>query len=93
VVKRIDIAIYDTMQQFAEGKFSPDAREYDLASNGIEISYSGGRINQYRSQIEELRDRIISGDIRVPCLPDDRQRQAAELGLSADACASFSRVR
>jgi basic membrane protein A len=91
VVKRIDVAIYETMQQFVEGNYSAEAVEYDLASNGIELSYSGGRIDQYKTQIEALREGIISGEISVPCLPDDRVQQAAELGLAADGCVDFSR--
>jgi basic membrane lipoprotein Med (substrate-binding protein (PBP1-ABC) superfamily)/DNA-binding SARP family transcriptional activator len=93
MVKRLDVAVYETMRQFAEGDFSAEAVEYNLASNGIELSYSGGRIDQYRTQIDALRERIINGEITVPCLPEDRVQQAAELGLAADGCVDFARAQ
>jgi basic membrane lipoprotein Med (substrate-binding protein (PBP1-ABC) superfamily) len=90
VVKHFDVAIYETMREFAEGRFTPGSHDDDLGSDAIEMSYSGGRIDPYRSQIEALRGRIVRGEISIPCVPEDRIEQAAELGLPPDACVHSS---
>jgi basic membrane lipoprotein Med (substrate-binding protein (PBP1-ABC) superfamily)/DNA-binding SARP family transcriptional activator len=90
VVKHVDIAVYEAIREFAEGRFTPGSQDYGLASNALELSYSGGRIEPYRSQIETLHARIVSGVINIPCLPEDRLVQAATLGLPAGACVHSS---
>jgi len=90
VVKHADIAVYEAVREFAEGRFTPGSQDYGLASNALELSYSGGGIEPYRSQIEALRGRIVSGEIDIPCLPEDRLVQAAALGLPAGACVHSS---
>jgi hypothetical protein len=38
----------------------------------VDISYSGGFIDDIRPQNEALRERIISGEVAVPVVPEDR---------------------
>jgi basic membrane protein A len=82
MVKRTDVAVYETLEDEAEEAFTPGSKVFDLASGGVELSYSGGYIEPYRSQLEDLRDMIVAGDIEVPCVPASRAAQAAELGLT-----------
>jgi len=82
MLKRIDVAVFETLEDEAEDTFTPGSKVFDLASGGVELSYSGGYIEPYRSQLEDLRDMIVAGDIEVPCVPASGAAQAAELGLT-----------
>lgn len=90
VVKRFDRAVYDALTDFADGSFRPGTRQLDLASGAMELAYSGNRIGQYRGRIDELREGIVRGDIKVPCWPDDRIEQLSALGLSPERCVDSS---
>jgi basic membrane lipoprotein Med (substrate-binding protein (PBP1-ABC) superfamily)/DNA-binding SARP family transcriptional activator len=72
MVKRLDRAIYAGLQDYARGRLTPGVRQFDLAAGGVEISYSGGFIDDIRPQIEALRERIVSGEIVVPVVPEGK---------------------
>jgi basic membrane lipoprotein Med (substrate-binding protein (PBP1-ABC) superfamily)/DNA-binding SARP family transcriptional activator len=72
MVKRVDRALYAALQDYGKGVFTGGEREFDLASGGVDIAYSGGFIDDIRPQIEALRARIISGEIEVPDVPADK---------------------
>jgi basic membrane lipoprotein Med (substrate-binding protein (PBP1-ABC) superfamily)/DNA-binding SARP family transcriptional activator len=77
MVKREDRATYVALQDYARGTLIPGIHEFDLAAGGVDISYSGGFIDDIRSEIETMRERIISGEIVVPLVPADRAGPAA----------------
>jgi basic membrane lipoprotein Med (substrate-binding protein (PBP1-ABC) superfamily)/DNA-binding SARP family transcriptional activator len=77
MVKREDRAMYVALQDYARGTLIPGIHEFDLAAGGVDISYSGGFIDDIRSEIETMRERIISGEIVVPLVPADRVGPAA----------------
>jgi len=66
MVKSFDVGIYAVLRDFARGEFTPGRHDLDLASGSVDISYSGGFIDQLRPQIEAYREAIINGDIQVP---------------------------
>ena len=82
MLKRMDVAVYETLEDEAEGTLAPGSKIFDLASGGVELSYSGGYIEPYRTQLEDLRAMIIAGEIDVPCIPASKATQAAELRVS-----------
>jgi basic membrane protein A len=86
VVKRVDVATYEVLADFARGEFQPGPRTFDLASGGIDISYSGGYIEDIRPQLEAARDQIVAGRIVVPCFPVDRAATARDLGYPENLC-------
>jgi basic membrane lipoprotein Med (substrate-binding protein (PBP1-ABC) superfamily)/DNA-binding SARP family transcriptional activator len=86
VLKRADVAVYEVLADFARGEFQPGPRTFDLASGGIDISYSGGYIEDIRRQLETAKDQITSGRIVVPCLPVERVATARERGYPEDLC-------
>jgi hypothetical protein len=45
-------------------------RHLDLADGATDISYSGGFIDDIRPVIEDLRARIVAGEIGVPSRPE-----------------------
>ncbi len=72
MVKRIDNATYAVLAEYSRGIFTPGVRELGLAEGGVDISYSGGFIDDIRPQIERLRQQIIAGEIEVPTVPADK---------------------
>jgi basic membrane protein A len=86
MLKRLDLAIYTMLEEYARGEFRSGARTFDLASDGVGLAYSGGFIDDIRPRIEDLRARIIDGQIEVPCIPPDKMDEALERGLTEAAC-------
>jgi basic membrane protein A len=71
VRKRYDLAVYEALQTVSSGDRPPPVRAYDLRSRFVDISYGGGFLDEVRPLIEDQRRRIVSGQLRVPCLPSD----------------------
>ncbi len=69
MVKRVDVAVYEVLRDYSRGIFTPGVHQFGLAEGGVDIAYSGGSIDDIRPQIEDLRARIIAGDIVVPSKP------------------------
>ena len=86
VVLHQDLAVYALLKEFAKGEFRSGVRTFDLASEGVGLSYSGGFIDDLRPRLEALGTRIVSGTIVVPCIPEDRLERARGLGLNPAAC-------
>jgi basic membrane lipoprotein Med (substrate-binding protein (PBP1-ABC) superfamily)/DNA-binding SARP family transcriptional activator len=89
VRKRFDLAAYEALQAVASGNRLPPVREYDLRSGFVDISYEGGFLDDVRPLIEDQRRRIVSAQLRVPCVPSDHvdvaRGQLAQTGMSLDA--------
>jgi basic membrane lipoprotein Med (substrate-binding protein (PBP1-ABC) superfamily)/DNA-binding SARP family transcriptional activator len=86
VFKEHDTMAYAALAEYANGSFEPGTRIWGLETGATGISYSGGYLDEHREQLEDLRARIIAGEIVVPCYADDHRQAAKELGLSAGYC-------
>jgi serine/threonine protein kinase/basic membrane lipoprotein Med (substrate-binding protein (PBP1-ABC) superfamily)/DNA-binding winged helix-turn-helix (wHTH) protein len=69
MLKRVDIAVYEVLREYSRGIFTPGVRRFGLAEGGVDIAYSGGYLDDFRPRIEDLRARIIAGEIVVPSEP------------------------
>jgi basic membrane protein A len=78
MIKRVDRAVYDVIAASVAGSSVNDildenkgiyGRRYDLTLNGVGVSYSGGYINKFKSQIDKAAAGIKSGKIKVPTKP------------------------
>ena len=86
VVKQFDTAVYDAVAAAARGEFEPGVHRLGLAEHGVDISYSGGYLDDLRPELEALRAGIVAGDIDVPCWLASREPADARLRrLSAPA--------
>ncbi|MTD14249.1 BMP family ABC transporter substrate-binding protein [Nakamurella sp. YIM 132087] len=65
-VKNVNIAVYDFIASGATGAPLTGVQTFDLANGGVGISYSGGAIDDIKTQIDEYQAKIISGEITVP---------------------------
>jgi basic membrane lipoprotein Med (substrate-binding protein (PBP1-ABC) superfamily)/DNA-binding SARP family transcriptional activator len=88
VRKRFDLAVYEALQTVAAGDRPPPVKAYGLRSGFVDISYEGGFLGDVRPLIEDQRRRIVSGQVRVPCLPSDHfevaREQLEQKGLTLD---------
>ena len=86
VLKGIDAEVYAAVAAYGQRKFEPGLWRWGLESGAMDISYSGGYIDDIRSQIEALKARIISGEITVPCIPQEKLDAAVALGIPPGEC-------
>ena len=66
MLKRVDVAVYSTIERVVNGTFSGGVTVFDLAANGVGYSISGGFLNDIIPQLEDYKQAIIRGDIVVP---------------------------
>ncbi|MCM2278824.1 MAG: BMP family ABC transporter substrate-binding protein [Oligoflexia bacterium] len=70
MLKRIDVAVFDTIVEASEAKFTSGTRRFGLANQGVDYA-----IDQYnekllpeavRKKVDQLKAEIIAGKIQVP---------------------------
>jgi basic membrane protein A len=66
MLKRVDVAVYDTIKAYSEGDFKAGTQVFNLASDGVGYSKSGGFVDDISSQIDDYAKQIIDGTITVP---------------------------
>jgi basic membrane protein A and related proteins len=66
MLKRVDVAVYDFIKSQAAGSFTAGAVKFDLKKDGVGYSTSGGKIDDIKSKLDEYKQQIISGAIKVP---------------------------
>ncbi len=66
MLKRVDTATFNEIQSVADGEPLSSYQSYDLASDGVGYSTSGGFIDDITDQIDDYAEKIKSGEIEVP---------------------------
>jgi len=70
MLKRVDNAVQEFITAFSEGSVEGGTDVvYDLESDGVGLSTSGGYIDDIQSTIDDYRKQIIDGAITVPTTP------------------------
>jgi basic membrane protein A len=69
MLKKVDVATYGTIKAFTEGTFSGGVRVFDVASDGVGYSTSGGFVDDITDQLDEFAAQIAAGEIEVPEAP------------------------
>ena len=69
MLKRVDNAVYAAMKDVVEGTDIPSITTFDLASDGVGYSTSGGQVDDIKTQLDELAAQIKDGTIKVPTTP------------------------
>jgi basic membrane protein A len=70
MLKRVDNAVQAFIDDFVDGNVEGGTDIVnDLESEGVGLATSGGQIDDIQDQINEYRDKIISGEIEVPTTP------------------------
>lgn len=70
MVKRVDLAVYDTIKDAKSGRVAPGVRVYGLKEGGVglsEMKYTKDEVPaSVMKRVDELRAKVIAGQIKVP---------------------------
>jgi basic membrane protein A and related proteins len=69
MLKRVDTAVYDVIAGFVNEEPLTGVTSFDLESEGVDYSTSGGFVDDIADQIDEYKQQIIDGEIEVPAEP------------------------
>jgi len=69
MLKRVDTAVYDFLKKENDGDFTAGPVTYDLKTDGVGYSTSGGKIDDIKSKVDDYKKQIIDGKITVPTAP------------------------
>ncbi len=84
MIKRVDEAVFATIKDVKDGKFSAGAVVYDLKANGVgvsEMKFTKDLVGAENiKKLEEIKAKIISGEIVPPANADDLAKFLAPKG-------------
>jgi basic membrane lipoprotein Med (substrate-binding protein (PBP1-ABC) superfamily) len=66
MVKHVDVSVYDFVEAVSKGTFQPGTKKYDLSNDGVGYSTSGGKVDDIKAKLDQYKQDIISGKIKVP---------------------------
>lgn len=66
MLKRVDVAVYKTIETYVTTGSVSGVNVFDLAAEGVGYSTSGGFVDDIAGQLDELAGKIISGELTVP---------------------------
>ncbi len=69
MLKRVDNAVFEITHAQANGEFVAGNTVYDLSSDGVGYSTSGGFVDDIVDQLEDFKAQIVAGEIVVPTEP------------------------
>jgi len=69
MLKRVDVAVFETIKAVNDGDKTGGIKVFDLSNDGVGYSTSGGYIDEFVEQLDEIKALIVSGDITVPTAP------------------------
>ncbi len=68
MLKRVDNAVFATIEDFVNGDFAGGTHEFSLENEGIDYATDGDAIVDVEA-LDELKQQIIDGEIEVPTTP------------------------
>ncbi|HEY5664275.1 MAG TPA: BMP family ABC transporter substrate-binding protein [Ilumatobacter sp.] len=69
MIKSVDVSVFETTKAFLDGTLAGGFATYDLKTNGVGYSTSGGYLDAHIGHLEELKQQIVDGTITVPTAP------------------------
>ena len=69
MLKRVDVSVFLAAKAVKEGDVSGGFKIFDLKSDGVGYSTSGGYLDDVADQLEAFKAKIVSGEIVVPTKP------------------------
>ncbi len=69
MLKRVDVAVFETIKAVNGGDTSGGIKVFDLSNDGVGYSTSGGYIDEFVAQLDQLKKDIVDGKITVPTAP------------------------
>jgi basic membrane protein A len=69
MLKRVDNAVFEIIKAHINGTFEAGNTVYDLSTDGVGYSTSGGYVDDIADQLDDFKKQIVDGDIVVPTEP------------------------
>ena len=69
MIKRVDVAVFETIKALVDGNKIGGSKTFNLANDGVGYSTSGGYLDDVVDQLEEIKAKIVAGEIEVPSMP------------------------
>jgi basic membrane protein A len=70
MTKRVDVAVRTIIEEAISGDLKGgETKTFDLSNDGVGYATSGGYVDDISSQLDELKAKIVSGEITVPTTP------------------------
>jgi basic membrane protein A len=69
MLKKVDVAVYQTIASLVDGSYAGGVKVFDVASGGVGYSTSGGFVDDIADQLDAFAEQIASGEIEVPTAP------------------------
>jgi basic membrane protein A len=69
MIKKVDVGVYDYIKSVADGTFKAGNKVFDLKAGGVDYSTTGGQIDDIKTKLDEYKQKIIAGEIKVPSTP------------------------
>jgi len=69
MLKRVDNAVFQTIKAVQDGDLSGGFKAFDLSVDGVGYATSGGYLDEFADQLDDLKAQIVAGDIVVPTTP------------------------
>ena len=83
MLKRVDVAVFSVIKKmYEEGKVTDKVMVFGLKENGVGYAYNEYNkdlLDPIKSQIDDLKQKIINGEIKVPSNEEEFQQFKAEL--------------
>jgi basic membrane protein A len=65
MLKKVDVAVFDFVKTVTDGQFKAGSAIYNLQKGGVDYSTSGGKVDDIKSKLDDYKQKIISGEIKV----------------------------
>ena len=66
-MKRVDNAVFDTVEALINGTLESGVHTYDLAAGGVDIAPTRDLLpDEVIAAVEEVKEKIVSGEVTVP---------------------------
>ncbi len=69
MLKRVDVAVFNFVRDFGEGNFKSGSVIFDLKTDGVGYSKTGGKVDDIASKLDNYKQQIVDGKITVPEKP------------------------
>ncbi|GAA3444198.1 BMP family lipoprotein [Planomonospora venezuelensis] len=66
MIKKVDVAVFDFLKSASTGAPKAGTTVYDLKAGGVDYSTTGGHVDDIKTQLDEYKQKVISGEISVP---------------------------
>lgn len=68
MIKRVDVAVYETIKAYVNDEFEGGISTFDLANDGVGYATQGGQIVD-TEELDGFKEDIVAGEIEVPTTP------------------------